>query len=154
MPFLDNGDRIDLAKLNPGDPLVQITYGGFSGDLIQIRKLSVVKVLKTQLVLKHEATDRELRVIIRNGRLNKDEYGNSGSVWNRYSVNLYLPSDPAIQKAQERIAHGNVRNKVRKLSEIIYRNPDKFEAAQELQEALSEWIGILKTEREENEAAS
>ena len=55
-------------------------------------------------MLKHEATDRELRVIIRNGRLTKDEYGNSSSVWNRYSVNLYLPSDPAIQKAQERIA--------------------------------------------------
>lgn len=148
MSFLDNGDRIDLAKLNPGDPLVQITYGGFSGDHIQIRKLSVVKVLKTQLVLKHEATDRELRVIIRNGRLTKDEYGNSGSVWNRYSVNLYLPSDPAIQKAQERIAHGNVRNKVRKLSEIIYRSPYRFEQALELHEALSEWIGILKAEKE------
>ena len=151
MSFLENGDRIDLAKLNPGDPLVQITYGGFSGDHIQIRKLSVVKVLKTQLVLKREDTDRELRVIIRNGRLTKDEYGNSSSVWNRYSVNLYLPSDPAIQKARERIARGDVRNKVRKLSEIIYRNPDKFEQALELQEALSEWIGILKAERTEEE---
>ena len=150
MSIHDN-EHIDLAKLNPGDPLVQITYGGFSGDHIQIRKLSVVKVLKTQLVLKHEATDRELRVIIRNGRLTKDEYGNSSSVWNRYSVNLYLPSDPAIQKAQERIAHGNVRNKVRKLAETLYRNPDKFEEAQELHEVLGKWINILKVERAEEE---
>lgn len=148
MSFLDNGDRIDLAKLNPGDPLVQITYSGFSGDHIQIRKLSVVKVLKTQLVLKHEATNRELRVIIRGGRLTKDEYGNSSSVWNHYSVNLYLPSDPAIQEAREQIARGDVRNKVRKLSETIYRNPDKFEEAQELQEALGKWIDILKAEKE------
>ena len=110
-----------------------------------------MKVLKTQLVLKYEDTDRELRVIIRNGRLTKDEYGNSSSVWNRYSVNLYLPSDPAIQKAQERIAHGNVRNKVRKLSEIIYRNPDKFEQALELHEALGKWIDILKAELAEEE---
>lgn len=147
MSIHDN-EHIDLAKLNPGDPLVQITYGGFSGDHIQIRTLSVVKVLKTQLVLKHEATNRELRVIIRAGRLTKDEYGNSSSVWNRYSVNLYLPSDPAIQEARERIAHGNVRTKVRNLSETLYRNPDKFEEALELQEALSEWIGILKAEKE------
>ena len=150
MSIHDN-ERIDLAKLNPGDPLVQITYGGFSGDLIQIRKLSVVKVLKTQLVLKHEATDRELRVIIRNGRLTKDEYGNSSSVWNRYSVNLYLPSDPAIQEARDRIARGNVRTKVRNLSETLYRNPDKFEEAQELQEALGKWIDILKAELAEEE---
>lgn len=147
---LDNR-HIDLEKLSPGDTLVQITYGGWGGDQISIRKLSVVKVLKTQLVLKHESTDREMRVIIRYGHLTNEEYGQSSSRWHRSSVNLHLPGDPAIQKARERIARGDVRNKVRKLSETLYRNPDRFEEAQELQEALGKWIDILKAELAEEE---
>lgn len=148
MWFFDNR-HIDLEKLNTGDSLVQITYGGFHGDVISIRTLRVVKVLKTQLVLKNETTDSETRIIIRDGYLTKDEYGTSKRGWGRNSVNLYLPGDPAIAKARERIRRGNVRINVRKLAETIYRDPSKFEQALELQEALSEWIDVLKAERAE-----
>ncbi len=144
--------HIDLEKLSPGDPLVQITYGGWGGDNISIRVLKVVKVLKTQLVLQYENIDRELRVIIRDGRLTNDEHGRSRG-WSRESVNLHLPNDPAIDAARERMRRVRARSQVRKQAEIVQRDPSRYEDVLKLQQVLGEWIDILKAERKEEDDA-
>lgn len=144
----------DVAE---GDKLVRLVErGGNWGSRVEysLVEMVVVKVLKTRVVVKDTATDREYRVMVESGKYMSSRHGEittriegHSASYNAPSIQLATPDDAGLL---ERIATIKERNAAIEVKQEAAKALETFKASMTVEnaeatiEALQAWIASQK----------